>query len=393
MVKRESYLRPIFENRSDRLVDILIGARRVGKTSLIQSVINRLLDQGVAPKDIVFLSADMREVKEAGLREVLDVLEDRFGVKYWNRQVFLFIDEVQELDDWQSDVKNLYDSSRLKLFLSGSSSLILNQKSSKLTGRYLMQKVLPLSFSEYLQFTKKKLNKDTQKNVDILEDYLLVGGYPEYVLNKNQTYLKQAVESTLYRDLLDLYGIRNPRILEDLLHFLADKITTTVSMSRIQKDLNIDDKTAKFYIQYLQDVYLIYPVFRFGSSNKKSKSSSPKYYFNDTGILNLLGIRPRIGHLVENAIFLKLLREQNKTEVPRIYYNVIDNQEVDFRYANGNIEVKYTEDISEEDLNKYLITDENVTFLVKDSNLGREEVYSQNIKYKGVIEFISEDNS
>ncbi|MBU1088846.1 ATP-binding protein [Patescibacteria group bacterium] len=336
---RPAYLREIMD-RKDRLIDILIGARRVGKTYILYSVVNRLLKHGISPKKIIFLSTDLREVKETGLRQIIaDVI--KLNKCKISDSLHMLVDEIQELDNWQSDLKTLYDHTKIKFYISGSSSLILTQKTSKLTGRYFLQKILPLSFSEFLNFNGvvvSRLSENKKKN--LLEEYLKKGGYPEFVLKNNQTYLKQAIESTLYRDLLSLYGIRNPVILEDLLYYLADKITTPVSAKRIQKDLKIDDETAKFYLKYLESVYLVYPVYRKGRSNRISRSSNPKYYFNDTGVLSLMSIRPRMGHLVENVVFLELLRRESLREKYRIYYEIFDDMEIDFECKDGLFEVK-----------------------------------------------------
>lgn len=113
--------------------------------------------------------------------------------------------------------------------------------------------------------------------------------------------------------------------------------------NRIAKDLNIDGKTAVFYLDYLQSVYLIYPVFKYGRSKKLSKSSLPKYYLNDTGILSLYGIRQREGHLYENAVFLHLLRQHSTSEVSPIFYDNVDQTEIDFRVKQDWFEVKANE--------------------------------------------------
>lgn len=317
----------------DRLIRILLGARRVGKTSILQSHINSLLDKNSKFK-IFFIPADLPEVKSQGIRVIIDQLAQELNLNIFQEKIYFFIDEIQEVSGWQNDLKLLYDHTQLNFFVTGSSSLLLKQETSKLTGRYLLRYILPLSFSEFRLFSKKF------KKPHSLVDFLQIGGYPEYVINRNPQYLQQAVESTLYRELLDLYGIRNPVVLTNILRFLADKLTTPLSANRIAKDLNIDGKTAGFYLDYLQSVYLIYPVFKYGRSNKLSKSSLPKYYFNDTGIISLYGIRQRGGRLYENAVFLHLLRQHSTSEVSPIFYDNVDQTEIDFRVKQDWFKVK-----------------------------------------------------
>ena len=348
---RVSYTGPLI-NQVGRLIQILIGARRVGKTSILHRVINDLLNSGEKPKNIIFLSGELREIRENGIGVTLDNLCRRLSTKP-SVNLHLFIDEVQEIDNWQNEIKLLYDSTNFRIYLSGSSSLLLAKQTGKLTGRYRLRHVLPLSFKEFLDFKNVKHKASAAILNDSLMDYLRIGGYPEYVLNKDPAYLRQCIESTLYRELMSAYGMRNPALLQDLLYFLADKVTNEVSSKRIQKDLKVDDKTAQFYLQYLRDVYLIYPAFKAGKSNRVTKGSNPKYYFNDPGVLALTAKTFRIGHAVENAVYLKLLGEQAYQELPRIEYAILDDQEVDFISGEYAYEVKALEDITKEILETY----------------------------------------
>lgn len=338
-------------SRPSRLVTILIGARRVGKTSIIQMLINKLLDTGVNGKDILYISGDSRKVGELGLEEILGVFVNKDGQRK-HKNLHVFIDEIQELSNWQQTVKYYYDNFNVKLYFTGSSSLILSHKTSKLTGRFLLHEVFPLDFTEYLDFKGKKLTNSPKTNQLLAEEYLRTGGYPEYVLGDNDDQLRFTITSTLYRDLLSYYGLRNPALLEELLNYLADKVTTPVSALTIKKDLKVDEKTARFYIQYLKDVYLIYPLFKEGRSHRIYKSSNPKYYFNDTGVLNLFSLSPRIGALAENAVYLELKRRSKWIERPRIYYTQDLNNEIDFLYNGIMLEVKYRENLQEKELER-----------------------------------------
>ena len=364
LLEREEYLSNIMD-RKDRLIQILIGARRVGKTFILKSVINHLLLEGAKEKNVLYISCDAREVRDLGIKRVIDIYIKQFKINLKQR-IYIFLDEVQEVKDWQSDVKYFYDNLSIQFYLTGSSSLILSSKTSKLTGRFILHQVLPLSFKEYLLFTNTKIIKDKKNNEKILEEYLQTGGYPEYVLLKNRQYLMDAIESTLYRELLEVYGIRNPKLLRTLIEYLSDKVTNYVSANKIRQDLKVDDKTAAFYLQYLQDIYLLYPVYKYGRSYKISKNSIPKYYFNDTGILNVFSLYPKIGQLTENVVFLHLLRKSRSKQSLNIFYDVINNIEIDFRAQNQLYEVKFR-DGEDNNLEKYqLINNDNVTFIRKE---------------------------
>lgn len=335
-------------------VDILIGPRRVGKTSLIRSVINQLLNKNIKNKNILYFTSDNILSSQYTLDEIIREFLDNIADKK-TKQKYIFIDEIQDLQAWALTIKYFHDNFHIQFMLTGSSSLILNKDASKLTGRFKLFEILGLNFREYLDFSNKKLFKTVAKNNELLEDYLYSGGYPEYVLTRDSVKLDNAIDATLYRDLLNIYGIRNPQFLGQLLDYLADKVTTPVSPVRISKDLKVTDETAKFYLQYLQDVYLIYPVYKYGHSNKITKSSLPKYYFSDTGVLNSRSINKKIGLFAENAVYLHLRRQTSRKEFSDIYYYNND-QEIDFYLPREKkfVEVKYKDDVTEEEVTKYL---------------------------------------
>jgi predicted AAA+ superfamily ATPase len=349
----------------DRLIKIFIGSRRVGKTNLLYSIINHLLEQDINPRHILYLTGELRELENSRLLDVVSDFQSSMQIKR-HEKFYLIVDEVQEIAHWQKDLKFLYDNLNIKIYATGSSSLVLSAGASKLTGRFYLDHVFPLSFEEYLTFKKQTYPKSGKLRVEITEEYLHSGGYPEFVLNNKPDYLRQVVESTLYRDLLTLYGVRNPQLLKDLLYYLSDKVTTPVSAKTVEKDLKVSDETVRFYLKYLQDVYLIYPAYKFGASHRITKSSNPKYYFNDTGILHTITLNKRISHLAENAVFLKLLSMSKSKEDSKIRYFVSKtSQEVDFIDDEKKLyEVKYKTNLTpKEDIEPYEILERELAFI------------------------------
>lgn len=363
-VKTRSNLNSILKNSSN-VIDVFIGARRVGKTSIMQSIINHLIDSKINPRQIIYFVTDARVSTEITPEDIVNFVREAFNLKAKDK-IYLFLDEIQDMPDWQRGIKYLYDNTNIKIYITGSSSLILKPQTSKLTGRFILHEVLGLSYKEYLEFTGQKRYKTKSRNIELVTNYLQTGGYPEFVMNQDRQALLNIIESTLYRDLISRYGIRNLIFLKELLDYLADKVTNPISYQNIAKDLKVNDDTAKFYLEYLKAVYLIYPVYRKGRSNKMSKSSVPKYYFNDTGILNLRSISPKIGLLAENAVYLQLRRQAISKEYADIYYDETDGVEVDFTNRKGDlIEVKFRDDITREDIEKYQVIDEKINFVVK----------------------------
>ena len=355
-------------NNKSNIIDVLVGARRVGKTSIMKNIINQLLSSGVKNNQIIYFVSDARVSKDVIPEDIVNFVRLTFNINK-TKKIYLFLDEVQDMQDWQRSVKYLYDNSNIKIYITGSSSLILRSETLKLTGRFILHEVLGLSFEEYLEFTSQNVFKLQYKNTELVTKYLQTGGYPEYVLGGDKQVLSNIIESTLYRDLISQYGIRNPSFLKDLLDYLADKVTNGVSNKNIARDLNVNDDTAKFYLKYLQDVYLIYPVYRKGRSNRISKSSIPKYYFNDTGVLNLRSLSPKIGLLAENAAYLQLRRKTFSKEYSDIFYNEINGVEVDFDNRKGELtEIKFRDDIAKEDIEKYQLIEQKILFVVKDKS-------------------------
>jgi predicted AAA+ superfamily ATPase len=391
LIKRDFYLDTIIND--NKLIKSLVGARRVGKTSILFTIINELLTQGINPKKIIYLNSDLREIKETGIRNTLEHIKAIFSLDLVKDELFILIDEIQELSDWQNEIKFLYDSTKIRFYISGSSATLLAQKTSKLTGRYELIRVLPLSLKEYIKFNKLKTNSGDKQA--ILENYLLNGGYPEKVGKNMPGYLKEIVDNTLYRDLLETYKIRNPRVLEDILKLLADKITTPVSSNRIAKDLKIDNETAANYLKYLEAVYLVYPLYRNSGSNRISLNYPPKYYFNDTGILNELGIRPRIGYLAENAVFIEFLRRQFSSEKYSLFYEVIEDQEFDFGDGKNIFEVKFKHKTEDNlDLLDYELKNSTSPDITKPIIIGNIDIKREitnkgiNVSFKELYDFL-----
>lgn len=341
---REEYIgRSLKENK---MVKVFSGARRVGKTFIIYSLINHYLDMNIHAKNIIYITADIKEIQTVNLRDTILELVEKISLV--NEPIYIFIDEIQKINNWQEELKLLSDNFNFHFFVSGSSTSLFNKKTSKLTGRFEFIRVLPLSLKEYCLFHEYTVN-DTNKEV-ILNEYLVNGGYPDIEGKFIPEYLTQVVDSTIYRDLLEDYGIRQPSALEDILKVLADKITLPVSSYQIAKTLHQDNEKVSNYLKYLEAVYIVYPLYENLKSNIQTLKAPPKYYFNDTGILTSFNFRTRSGHLAENAVFIHLLRKQLLNERYNLFYKVINNQEYDFYDGKTIYEVKMN---SDQDMKKY----------------------------------------
>jgi predicted AAA+ superfamily ATPase len=339
-VAADIYPRPWYTDKllshPHNLIDVLIGARRVGKTFILKDCIYNLL-KTQRPESILYITAELPVLAKVNLAEVIAWFRQK---QHPHKKIFVFVDEIQELADWQTVLKYYVDTDTIKFFVTGSSSFVLNQQTAKLTGRYLTTTVFPLNYTEFLAFKSRSSGQAWTAGPETCMQYLETGGYPNYVLTGHAQLLIETVESILYRDLLSLYGIRNPALLKTILQFLCDKITTPLSSTTIAKDLKIDPQTAASYLKYLQAVYLVYPLYRKGRSHRIVKGSTPKFYINDVGVLKLFSQTSRIGHLAENAVFLHLL-QVSSLQSAEVYYDIEEDREIDFVMRQFKYDVKY----------------------------------------------------
>lgn len=341
----EAIERPAILDKMEKFLEsknivFLTGLRRVGKTTLMKILIRRLITQGIDPKHIFYVSLDDYALES---KSIMDIVNDYRKIHKLavDEKVFFFFDEISHKDKFHQQLKNLYDRQNVKIYASSSSSSILKDKKAYLTGREFVLEVLPLDFYEYLEFRKIAIKqRDRQLLEPYFLDFLQTGGIPEYVLHKQREYLQNLVDDIIYKDIIAYRQIRNHKVVKDLFKILMGNVGGPVSVYKISNTLKTSSETISRYLQLLEDVYLIYLVPRFGSTNQMMVSPK-KVYAADIGIRNLFTGPIRKGSAFENYVFLKI-----KDSEP-VY--VLENQvEIDF-YLNDRvlIEVKFEEDIKD----------------------------------------------
>jgi uncharacterized protein len=332
VINRDDYVKDL--DMSQQFIEILLGARRVGKTSIMVSLVNQLLDSKVPARNILFVTADNPFLSNVNLSEVIQQYMQTNKLTM-NDKFYIFVDEIQDIKDWQLTLKYYYDNSEIKFVVSGSSSLLINQQAKKLTGRINLHTVWTLSLSEAMVFNSKYT----------LQEYTDYGGYPEVVLGlpDPKRAILQIVDSTVYRDLIGLYGIQNPKKLIDLIRLMSEKVGSPVSFRTIAGQLEIDDATAKKLVEYLVSIKLLFELPLFTMSTKKALRNPSKYYFHDNGIISCFALQNGVGTLAENLVAIKLAQTYSKSGV-NFGYIVQNGQETDFAYGNDRFEVKHRDD-------------------------------------------------
>ncbi|MFP4197714.1 MAG: ATP-binding protein [Methanomassiliicoccales archaeon] len=351
---REGYLSTMERKLRTGEILAVTGVRRAGKTTLIKQLIKRLLDRGVDPRSILFVNCEEPVIanREDPFGELLETYRREI---HPGEEVYLIFDEIQNIEGWQGWIKALYDRNRYQIVISGSSSELLESKlSSKLGGRYLQTVVHPLDFREFLQFKGWDLSgridllSKKYQLIQSLSEYLRWGGFPQVVMESDEAtradYLKTYYDSILYRDVGLTYRLRNERVVRELSYYLLSNLPSPFSYNRLGEAMNVDFKTAKEYIGYLERARMVFEVPFFSHSPKTQARNEKKAYCIDNGLRNAVSFvfSRDEGRLAENLVFLEILRRGEKP------YYWKGSREVDFvvRGEDGNltaINVSYTD--------------------------------------------------
>lgn len=326
--------------RQSNKVILLLGARQVGKTTLIRSL--------QTPGDL-FLNCDLDEQLQLVNTTSLSKLQKTLaGVKR------LFIDEAQRLDNPGLTLKILYDNfNDLRVLATGSSSFELkNSLSDALTGRYLDFELLPFSLSEVTH---------QESYQHFIGDLMLYGGFPEVFLEKDPAFkrklLEKIVESYLYKDILSFNRIRNSQAIKELTQAIAYQIGSEVNENELSNRLKIDRKTVIAYLDILEKSFVIHRVYPYSKNPRREIGRRYKIYFYDLGLRNALigdfnplNIRSDIGALWENFLFIERYKKMNNHDIkkPQYFWRSYSGAEVDyieenplsafeFKYSAGNI--------------------------------------------------------
>jgi predicted AAA+ superfamily ATPase len=340
IIKRPEISKKMEKSLSDRSIVILTGLRRIGKTTLMKLMIRQMLQNGIDPAHIFYISLDDYLLSECSIIEVIDEYRkiQRLSV---DQKIYLFLDEVASKKDFQIQLKNIYDRENVKIYASSSSSSVLRDRKAALTGRETVIEVLPLDFNEFLSFRNIAIPKRDQSIAgSYFEEYLHTGGIPEYVLSGEREYMKNLVDDIISKDIIAFHGIKNRKQIRDCFLLLMESAGSTVSLSRIANILKVSPDTSSRFINLFEETYLIHLVQRDGKTAERLLAPK-KIYVADLGIRSLFSKQVNIGKLFENYIFL-MIKQFN----PRYIYK--NSTEIDFYFdKNIFVEVKYGEDLNE----------------------------------------------
>ena len=319
----------ILPNITNKQVVFLTGLRRVGKTSLMKLCIKYLINEKkINPLHVLYVSMDDFLFIGKSIIEIVENFKTIHKIKN-EEHIYLFLDEITFVEDYELQLKNLYDKGNSKIFASSSSASLLQKQKGYLTGRSVTFEVLPLSFEMYLQFKNIVINKaDGHLKETNFKDYLLTGGIPEYVLTNDVAYISELMDNIIYKDIAAVNGIRQIRQLKDYFLLLMERSGKTMSINKVAKVLGISTETSKRYFDMFCDTFIVSPVTRFGKLNEQLVSPK-KIYCCDTGIRTYYTGERDWGALFENYAYLRLKHlnlsyvYENTTELDFISLNKI----------------------------------------------------------------------
>ncbi len=344
-ILRETYLNKIFKNIKTKEIIFLTGLRRIGKTTILMQTINQLLTK-TKPEDILFIRLDSFNLLEYSIHQLIEEYR-KLHKKSASDFFYLFLDEVASRDNFEQELKSLYDDENIKIICSSSIATLMRDKKALLTGRTKTIEVMPLTFQEFLQFKKARIGKaDNAKLESYFKDYLKIGGIPYYVLTEDRAYLNELVESIVYKDIIAYHKISGEKAVKELFVLLCKRVGKPTSYNKLAKVLKISVDSVKRFIGYFEKAYLFYTINRYSKSENERVTSPKKIYIGDVGIKNIITEFKDLGASYENLVFLKI-----KDKNPDYYLE--NSIELDFITKDLLIEAKYNQELNEKQLKAF----------------------------------------
>ena len=330
IIYREEYMKKLKSYKDRRIIKVLTGVRRSGKSTILNEFKKELIDSGVLEKNIISINFEDNDNKDLlDYQKLHEYIIEKADSKCMN---YIFLDEIQNVNDFQKCIDSLFLREYLDIYITGSNSYMLSgELATYLTGRYIQIHVMPLSFKEYLSYYG---NSDELKKYN---EYSMYGGFPYLInlddFNQKLEYLDSIYNTVIVKDIINRKKVNDVMMLESVCRFLFDNIGSSVSTKKISDTLSSDGRknsvhTIEEYINSLLESYILYKVNRFDIKGKKLLKTQEKYYLSDMGLRTyLLGKNNNrdLGHILENIIFLELKRKGY-----RVYIGKNDINEVDF---------------------------------------------------------------
>ena len=315
-----------------RLIKLITGPRRVGKST---QALLMLRD-----KNFAYLNFDNQPLLDAwDANLVMRMLDDVYpGYEY------ILLDEVQNLDAWDMWVSELYRMGKNLVITGSNAKMLSSEMATVLTGKYLQVEMYPFSLEEFFDWNKFDLHSLEPEHMadalSLMDDYMRNGGYPEVVMSRQLTrsYLDTLFDSIIWKDVAKRHKVRNITDLNSLAMYLVSNFCNPVSANELTEELGLSSvNTTKKYMDYLHEPYLFYYLPRYNNKFKLMNKAPRKVYVVDNGFVasKAFSLSDNLGRLLENQVFIELLRRGYDTEKAMFYYRSRNDKEVDFVLRRG----------------------------------------------------------
>jgi len=332
---RTRYFQQISHSLNNSLVKVILGQRRAGKSYLLRMIIHYLQHEMQVPsQNILYINKDLHDFAFITNRYVLmDVINQYQSAMKPNGKIYLFLDEIQEIEEWEYVINSLSQdyTQQYEIVITGSNANLLSSElATYLGGRYVECTVYPFSYAEYLDYKNLTRKKETFLH------YLTMGGIPEIYhlahIEMQQNYIATLKDSIVLRDIIHRHAIRDVYLLEKIIDFLLDSVGSLFSISSVCDTLNkasanCNYETISNYLRFLQEAFFIHECERFDVKGKRILTGERKYYLNDLAFkyFSTSSFDMGLNRFLENAIYLDLRRKGYS-----VYVGNMNNKEVDF---------------------------------------------------------------
>jgi len=349
LINRKEYINKLWSYKDKDIIKVVTGLRRSGKSTLLELFRNKLIENGINERHIQFYNF---ELPENYLNKTWDVLYFDIKSKIIDDGMnYIFLDEIQNIPSFEKLVDGLYASENIDVYITGSNANLLSSElATILSGRHIEISILPFSYAEYLEFRKIDTENKYLNYELLFFEYVNETSLPKGVALRNEgydkvyEYLDSLYSTIIEKDITQRHKILDKRAFLNVLKFIAFNIGSQISPNSISKALKSDNQsihhsTVEKFIDYLVESFVFYRVHRFDIKGKKQLATQEKYYLVDLGFLNVLIGRDRNqdrGHILENVVYLELLRRGNK-----IWTGTLNNGEIDFIVKNKFGEIEY----------------------------------------------------
>lgn len=393
MIKRDLYLNQIRPFMQTDLIKIIVGIRRSGKSTLMKQIIEELKENGVDEKRIIYLNFEDYHIGEYKNKDRLyDYLETNLIA---DGKTYIFLDEVQEVDNFEQVVNSLNATKDVDIYLTGSNSKMLSgEYATLLTGRYKSFKVFPFSFKELVEFHGNKNKKE------LFNEFINYGGFPIIqnfaIIDQKVSILRDLYDSIVIKDIIQRHNVSNVDALDKYISYLLNTVASQFSAKNIinyfkNEGRIISKETLYNYISYAKEVLLIYSAKRYDLKGKKLLTTNEKYFVNDQGLraTKFDNIKD-IEKIFENIVFFELIRRGYEVSVGNIGDKEIDfiatkNNNTEYYQVTYIMETSKTRDREFGSLN--MINDQYPKYVL---SLDSVDFSQYGIIHKNIIDFLLE---